>query len=39
MLTAGFAVHFEGQETTHWIMAKEIQMWKEVAEKAHIRRN
>jgi len=39
MVTAGFAVHFEGQEATHRIMAKEIQMWKEVAEKANIRRN
>jgi tripartite-type tricarboxylate transporter receptor subunit TctC len=39
MLAAGFAVHFEGQEKTRQIMASEIQMWKEVAEKAHIRRN
>ena len=39
MLAAGFAVRFDGQEKTRAIMASEIQMWKDVAEKAHIRRN
>jgi tripartite-type tricarboxylate transporter receptor subunit TctC len=39
MLAAGFAVHFEGQDKTRAIMAREIQMWREVAEKANIRRN
>jgi tripartite-type tricarboxylate transporter receptor subunit TctC len=39
MLAAGFAVHFEGQEKTHEIMAREIKMWKDVAETAHIHKN
>lgn len=39
MLAAGFAVRFEGQEKARQLMASEIQMWKEVAEKARIRRN
>jgi len=39
MFAAGFAVRFEGQEKTREIMAREIQTYKDVAEKAHIRRN